>query len=283
MARVVQISDTHLSRRRAYFLDNWEVVLDHLADDPPALAILTGDVSFNGSDEDDDLAFARQQIERLPCPYRVLPGNHDIGEHPLSGKNDQPINETRYRRWMHHFGSDRFVTEMGGWALIGIDSELLGSGLPAEAEQWTWLEDKLEVRGETPVALFMHRPAFALMPDEAADYRSFIDPAARMRLLALIRAHRVRSVATGHLHGYRRIVHAGTDFVWAPGTSFVVPNRRAELGVVNRSAILEWRFESGGADHALVEPPLLINLDFSNWFRTAGSTVQLPPLEARTS
>lgn len=283
MVRLVQISDIHLSRRRAYFLDNWNVVVDHLAKDPPDLVVLTGDVSFNGSDEDDDLAFARAEIDRLPCPTLVLPGNHDIGEHPLSGKNDQPIDTIRHGRWMRHFASDRFIVDVDGWTLIGLNSELFGSGLTVEDEQWAWLESELAARTGHRMALFMHRPAFALAPGEAANYNSFIDPVPRLRLLNLVHKYRVRILASGHLHAYRRLSHAGTDFVWAPGTSFVVANRRAELDVLNRSAILEWRFEAGGVNHFLVEPARLINLDFSNWFRGAASTVQLPPLIARPS
>ena len=63
--RIVQVSDTHVSRKRAYFVDNWDVFVDEMQRQPPDLIVHSGDVSFDGADDEDDIAFARREKDRL--------------------------------------------------------------------------------------------------------------------------------------------------------------------------------------------------------------------------
>ena len=80
----MQVSDTHVSRKRAYFVDNWDVFVDEMQRQPPDLIVHSGDVSFDGAGDEDDIAFARQEKDRLRAPWMAIPGNHDIGELPLA-------------------------------------------------------------------------------------------------------------------------------------------------------------------------------------------------------
>jgi len=73
---IVQVSDTHLSRTHAYFQDNWEVFLDEMAALKPDLVLHSGDVSFNGPDAPDDLAFARDR-ECIILELHVPAGDDD--------------------------------------------------------------------------------------------------------------------------------------------------------------------------------------------------------------
>ena len=41
------------------------------------------------------------------------------------------------------FGADRFAFDAGGWRVLGINAQLLGYGLPQEAEQDAWLDAEL--------------------------------------------------------------------------------------------------------------------------------------------
>ena len=43
LVRIVQVSDTHISRKRAYFFDNWEVFVDEMRRQPPDLIVHSGD------------------------------------------------------------------------------------------------------------------------------------------------------------------------------------------------------------------------------------------------
>ena len=93
--RIVQVSDTHVSRKRAYFVDNWEVFLDEMTRAPPDLIVHSGDVSFDGAADEDDIAFARIEMDRLPVPWIAIPGNHDTGESPAAVRLGQPVDSER--------------------------------------------------------------------------------------------------------------------------------------------------------------------------------------------
>src|SRR4029453_7559848 len=58
--RIVQISDTHLSHRRAYAVPNVAAILDWIDADPPDLVIHTGDVSADDPDDGAERAFAHR-------------------------------------------------------------------------------------------------------------------------------------------------------------------------------------------------------------------------------
>ena len=64
------------------------------------------------------------------------PGNHDIGD---VDPTPQPIDDTRRARYADAFGASRWITEQGGWRLVGIDAQTLLSELPAAADEWQWL------------------------------------------------------------------------------------------------------------------------------------------------
>lgn len=144
--RIVQVSDTHVSRKRAYFVDNWDVFAGEMSRTRPDLIVHSGDVAFDGAADEDDLAFARSEMDRLTAPWLAIPGNHDTGESPLAIRLRQPINSERIERWQRHYGPSRWCRDLGAWRLIGIDSALLGSGHPDEDQQNEFLERSVRNR-----------------------------------------------------------------------------------------------------------------------------------------
>lgn len=295
--RIAHVSDLHLSRDFAYFYPNWHVVLDELNSSKPDLVVIGGDVSFNGADSVRDLEFAREEIERIEVPTVVIPGNHDIGDHPASKKLDQPINAERMQRWLDLFGTDRFSRELGELRILGMNTELLGSGLPREEEQWQWLETELApgpASGGRRTLFVMHKPLFARRPEETAFNKSCVDPDSRTRLWSLLERARVPTVASAHVHVYKHVKARGIEFVWCPATSFVVGWEGKDVfDGIRRSGYIE--YDTGGSSdtgegaadpvnaaeavpHTWVEPELLVNYDLRNWFIHHGSTVGLPPL-----
>jgi len=57
--RLTQISDTHLARRMTSLIDNFHRVSEYIDARRPDLVLNSGDVSFDGPTERDDLEFAR--------------------------------------------------------------------------------------------------------------------------------------------------------------------------------------------------------------------------------
>lgn len=221
--RLVQISDPHLSARRSIFHDNWEQVLEMLAADPPDLIVITGDAVLDDPDSEGDHAFARAQFERLPAPWRIIPGNHDVGDSRVAGAMAKTVSEARLARWARHWGEDRWAFPAGGWLMLGINAQTLNApGLAQEAAQLAWLSQVLAAADPSlPIALFTHKPVFMDHPEETAVDQSALDPVARGRLLAALAGRRLRLVASGHKHQWRAFDLDGTRHVWAPSTAAV--------------------------------------------------------------
>lgn len=97
MTRVLHLSDPHFG---AADLDAAEIFLKQAAALKPDLTILSGDLTMRVRRR--EIAAARAFVERLPSPYLVIPGNHDIPSinHPL----DRFLNP--FRRYQEAFGHE---------------------------------------------------------------------------------------------------------------------------------------------------------------------------------
>jgi 3',5'-cyclic AMP phosphodiesterase CpdA len=218
MLRLVQISDTHLSRQRPHFADNWAPLARWIAAERPDFVIHTGDLTLDGADSEDDLRHCAALLRDLGVPFRVVPGNHDVGD---SNHRHQPVTSERLVRWHRHFGPDRWVEDLVGWRLVGLDAMLIGSGHPEERAQFAWLEQVMAEAGGRRLAWFLHRPLFIDGPDEADTGYWSVKPAPRRALFELLRRHEVALVASGHLHrGHQRLLD-GTAYLWAPSSAFL--------------------------------------------------------------
>ena len=101
--RLTQISDTHLSRaaRFASLTENFQRISAHIDAARPDLVINSGDVSWDGPTNRDDLEFAKELHAALPIDCRYLPGNHDVGDNPTA-VGAAPLhmaNETVRKAW----------------------------------------------------------------------------------------------------------------------------------------------------------------------------------------
>lgn len=278
--RVWQVSDTHLSASHAYFYDNWQVFLDEVEAERPDLVVHSGDLTFNAPDVSDDLRFGRAQLDRLTVPWLAIPGNHDVGE-PGEPRLDQPVTPARLAAWDAALGPDHFCQALGDWLLVGINCEVLGSGLDAETEQWQFLESALAARGQRPVLLFLHKPLFLDSPDEQLRGSMCVLPAVRERLLALLGPGGVRQVSSGHLHAYGERQVGEVGCVWCPTTAFIDPLRARPTNAVRRAGFVEWLLEGETISHRFVQPGLFGNLDITNWTHHRGTSINLPPRPLR--
>lgn len=262
--RIAIASDTHLSPRTPEATANWDTVVQYVAATGPDLVLHLGDLSLDGASAPDDLRHARGQLDRLAVPCHVIPGNHDIGDNPAPGVDAADvIDEERLARWHDLVGPDHFCLRGPGWTVVAINAQLLGSGLPAEAAQWRWLEDQLRpLASGDRIALLTHKPVTA--PDaelaNAPHYR-FVPPDARRRLRELSASRPFALVASGHVHQYRVIELDGTCHVWAPTTWAVLPERIQPTFGSKRSGIVTLVLD---ADHAVtpewVAPDGLVQL-----------------------
>lgn len=221
MARVVFLSDLHLSPTHGFFWENFLLACDATNAAEPDLVVVSGDLCINGPDSDEEMEFAARALRRLAPPTLALPGNHDVGDEPPGQDAKQIIDAPRLARWDTSFGTDRFARDVGLWRLLGINAQLCGSGLEREAQQEAWLREQLATAGDRPVALVLHKPLFVEHAGESEPTASSLNPEPRRRLLALLLEAGVQMVISGHLHSSRDRVVDGIRHLWLPALAFL--------------------------------------------------------------
>ena len=256
--RAIVVSDTHLSPRAPEAGANWDAVFGHVNRTRPDLVVHVGDLTLDGLNDARELHRARSLLDRLPVPWHAVPGNHDVGDNPVAGHtNDGAITAERHESWLDTIGPDRWAVQRAGWTLIGLNAQLFGSGLAAEAAQWAWLDDQLEsMPAGRPIVPVMHKPLSAPDPELAAapPYRFIPDPA-RQRLEGLLDRRAAPLVISGHVHQFRIIDTDARRHVWAPTTWAVLPDHIQATFGTKRCGIVSLTLAADGQTRAsLVEP-----------------------------
>lgn len=268
--RVVQISDTHLSGRRAYALDNVLAALRWIAAHPPDLVVHTGDLGADDPDDGEERLFAAEVLTEglRGIPLVVVPGNHDVGG--FSGAEE--ANDARIGAFRAHWGDDGFCRTHGGWRLVGIDCYRLVDP--------TYVADRRRaIASDLPIALFLHQPPYLEHPDLLDDGDWSLPERARTGLWTMIQARPVRFCASGHLHAWRVDGRRSPWLVHAPSAAFAGRGRphpwRRPVGVVEHLLGPDGRHE-----HRIVIPPGTIPRDWESIAGGATSMRELPLLPA---
>ena len=220
MSTLFLLSDLHLSHTHGFFWDNWRRARDVANAASPDLVVINGDLCINGPESDAEMAFAGRALAGLTAPWRALPGNHDVGDEPPGQDPNQLVDAARLARWNRVFGADRFAQTVGGWRVIGINAQLLGSGLAVEEAQNAWLNQELHAAIQ-PIVLLLHKPLFLTDPAEPEASVSCTTPVPRAAMLRRLRSADVRLVVSGHLHAHRDVMIDGLRYLWLPATSFL--------------------------------------------------------------
>jgi Calcineurin-like phosphoesterase len=255
---VTVVSDTHLSPRAPEADANWDAVVDHVARTLPDLVVHVGDLTLDGANDASELHRARGLLDRLPVRWHAVPGNHDVGDNPLATRaNGEAITPERHESWLDAVGADHWTLELAGWTLIGLNAQLFGAGIAAEADQWSWLSARLEdMPADRPTVLVMHKPLSA--PDHelalAPPYR-FVPPPASRLLEHLLAGRATPLVVSGHVHQFRVLDSGPRRHVWAPTTWAVLPGRMQEQYGAKRCGIVALTLAANGGTHARLEEP----------------------------
>ena len=266
MARIVVLSDIHLSPTHGFFWENWCLAREFANAQRPDAVIVNGDLAINGPDSDAEIAFAAKAVSALrppspaasPAPVLVVPGNHDVGDEPPGQDPDQIIDDDRLARWDRSFAADRFVLDAGNFRLVGINAQLCGSGLERERLQEEWLDEQLRGAGGRPVALFLHKPLFMETPAEDAATAACMVPQARARLIDRLDRADVRLVVSGHLHQHRDRTVGGRRHLWLPAIAFAGD---PAAGGDTRCGLVVLDFSDGGVAVTVERPPGLVSHD----------------------
>lgn len=156
----------------------------------------------------------------LKAPLHLVPGNHDIGDKPVSWMPAGMVNGEFIALYRQYFGKDYYAITHEGCHFIVINAPLINSGVPAEAEQAAWLEGYLNEHSGARMFLFSHYPPYVSRVDEPGSYDN-IDEPGRGWLLKLIRTHRFEGLFSAHVHNFWYDLIGDTEYYVLPSTCFV--------------------------------------------------------------
>jgi 3',5'-cyclic AMP phosphodiesterase CpdA len=247
--RIVQISDTHLSHLGGPTTDNLERLIPFVNDGlRPDLVVHSGDVLMADPDVAADRDAARDLLGRISAPLRVVPGNHDIGEPGDEPWGGLAATSARVAAFTGAFGPDHWLCEVGDYVAIGLNSEILSTGLPEEQAQWDWLETVPAQVGRRPALVFCHKPLWPPAPAPGENALS-VPGRERYRLLQALAGVDVRVFGNGHLHQFAIGRYGDALTVTAPSTGFAGRSIERLVGHgLQQSGVVEYRCEDGGIE-----------------------------------
>jgi len=174
-----------------------ENALGHINRLKPAFVILTGDIVNEPADDaqaDEAMRVLAQLNNNIPL--YMLPGNHDIADHPV----------IEYIDWyQRRFGPDHYSFDLNHWHFVVLNSQIVYYGenlTQLVREQLLWLRDdlqKAQSQFADRIIVFMHHPLFLENADQEDQY--FVIPQKSRKIyLELFEQFGVQKVFNGHLH-----------------------------------------------------------------------------------
>lgn len=179
---------------------------------------------------------ALAQLAACGVAPRQVAGNHDVGDKPDPTMPADWVTPAWLDNYQRRFGPSWRSWDAGDLHFVVLNSQILNSGLDAEAEQAAWLEEDLRAHTDRRIFLFLHLPPYLYSPDEIGlGHYDNIDQPARRWLLDLVRVHRVEMLFAAHIHWafYNEIrsstfdqshtSESRTSYFTVPSTSFTRP------------------------------------------------------------
>ena len=228
----IHVSDMHVGTPRSYRFQpawkaNWETARRQIIARNPELLLVGGDMTRDGSTHRLELEQAKADLDQLPFPYHVIPGNHEVGNKYLPG---DPVSiQPRYlEAYRSVFGASSWTLTHRGVQFSAFDAFLAGTGLPEEEQLWRWLESverdpdaRHHVWMIHPALFIEHlrEPDWDIKVDRNAWYFG-IDEPSRSRLFDIFKRTGADLVISGHIHCRRYLEVEGIAFQFAPATAF---------------------------------------------------------------
>jgi 3',5'-cyclic AMP phosphodiesterase CpdA len=231
----LHVNDSHLGTPRSYRFRpainrRWEAIKSQISAESADLLLHGGDLTRDGHIHEIEYALAQRDLETLPFPTFVIPGNMDVGNKHTSvngvkpkwddrglGWNDPDLNMTaeRLNRFSAYFGPISWTFQHRAVRFTGFYAGVAGTGTPQESRFWELLERLPNLPASEHHVAVMHywpfmesldEPAWDLTCGEQYDNWYFsIDPPHRQRLWGLLRNAGVELLFCGHVHTGRAV------------------------------------------------------------------------------
>ena len=227
--------DSHMGTPRSYRFrpainQRWAAIQRQMAVSGADLLLHGGDFTRDGESHEFELRQAREDLDTLPFPAFVIPGNMDVGnKHALEngakrkweelglGWHDPDLNMTARSLdlFSSYFGPIHWTFLHKSVRFTGFFAAVAGSGLPQEERLWRMLERLPELPAARHHVAMMHYWPFMEQPDEPAwdltnadqydNWYFSIDPPHRQRLWDLVQKAQVEILFCGHVHTGRPV------------------------------------------------------------------------------
>ncbi len=159
-------------------------------------------------------------VADLKPPLHVVPGNHDIGDKPVSWMPAGRVNDEHLALYERHFGPHYFSFDHGDLHIVIVNAPIINSGLAAEAEQREWLEADLAANAAKRNFVCIHYPPYVSNEDENGSYDNLDEPG-RSWFTALIKKYKPEAMFCGHVHNFWYDLVGETEMYILPSTAFV--------------------------------------------------------------
>jgi predicted phosphodiesterase len=198
--------------------ERWAAIKQQMSEMDADLLLHGGDLTRDGDIHEFEYQQARDDIDTLPFPTFIIPGNMDVGNKhtnktgTIRDWNDVALNMTAERidLFSSYFGPIHWSFLHKQVRFTGFFAGVAGSRLPQEERLWHLLEKLPSLPPAKHHVAVMHYWPFMETPDEPAwditnadEYNNWyfsIDPPHRQRVLKLLKSANVEILFCGHVH-----------------------------------------------------------------------------------
>ncbi len=226
------ISDIHVGSPRSYryqpaWKENWETARAQIVEIDPDLLLIGGDLTRDGATHRYELEQVKADLDALPFPYYVIPGNHDIGNKWIAEARES-VSQAAVDRYESVFGPGQWSHVHNDVRFSGFNALLAGSGLPAEADMWAWIEAQSAQLLPAHSVWVLH-PTFFLerlgepnweLGTNRLEWIFTVDNPHRQRIVDLLKAAGASLVITSHAHSRHRLDADGLAIQCSPASAF---------------------------------------------------------------
>lgn len=234
----IQVGSPRSFRFAPAWNENWQTARERIVRINPDLLLVGGDLTRDGNIHRYELENIKADLDSLPFPCHVIPGNMDTGNKhtrvtgAMQGRDDVSLNITsaQVAQFSSVFGPLWWSFVHRGVRFSGFCDMLVNSGLPEEAEMWAWMDSLSRLPRAKHHVWIMHYALFVDDPREPnfditddgqyLDWYFGVDEPGRIRLMDVFKATGADIVISGHIHCRRTRLVEGIRFDYAPATCF---------------------------------------------------------------
>ena len=239
----VVVSDIHVGSPKSFrfepaWNENWQTAREQILEINPDILLIAGDLTRDGNIHRFELEAMKKDLDSLPFPYYVVPGNMDTGNKhtdvngPFRDRDDISLNirSDHLKQFSSFFGPLWWSFKHKNVRFSGLCDIVAGSGLPEEKEFWKWMNrQEYGEKSQFHVwimhySLFIHdihEPNYDIRdPKQYHAWYFGIDEPYRSRIFKVFKETNATIVINGHVHCRKTRYVEGIRFDSAPSTAF---------------------------------------------------------------